>query len=91
MNYSLSLYGLEHPDRAISSTHAGIVYMFSRYITFSTMAAVKVRSHCDDIQKSPQDKRSYRGLELTNGMKMMLISDPETDKSSAAMDVHIGQ
>ncbi|XP_021366935.1 insulin-degrading enzyme-like isoform X1 [Mizuhopecten yessoensis] len=44
----------------------------------------------DKIIKSMQDKRQYRGLELMNGLKVMVISDPDTDKSSAAMDVHIG-
>ena len=44
----------------------------------------------DEIIKSAQDKRLYRGLELTNGLRVMLVSDPTTDKSSAAMDVHIG-
>ena len=43
-----------------------------------------------DIIRSPEDKRVYRGLEFTNGLKAMLISDPTTDKSSAALDVHIG-
>ncbi|XP_069140604.1 insulin-degrading enzyme-like isoform X1 [Argopecten irradians] len=44
----------------------------------------------EKIIKSLQDKRLYRGIELTNGLKIMLVSDPETDKSSAAMDVHVG-
>ena len=43
-----------------------------------------------DIIRSPEDKRVYRGLEFTNGLKAMLISDPTTDKSSAALDVQIG-
>ncbi|XP_032396923.1 insulin-degrading enzyme isoform X3 [Etheostoma spectabile] len=43
-----------------------------------------------EIIRSPEDKRVYRGLEFTNGLKAMLISDPTTDKSSAALDVHIG-
>lgn len=45
----------------------------------------------DQIVKSPEDKREYRGLELANGIKVLLISDPTTDKSSAALDVHIGR
>lgn len=44
-----------------------------------------------DIIRSPEDKRVYRGLEFTNGLKAMLISDPTTDKSSAALDVQIGK
>lgn len=51
---------------------------------------IKSTLHHDEIMKSPQDKRQYRGLELTNGLKVMLISDPDTDKSAAAMDVNIG-
>ena len=52
---------------------------------------IKVLIENDDIIRSAQDQRVYRGLELTNGMKLMLISDPDTDKSSAAMDVNIGK
>lgn len=45
----------------------------------------------DKIIKSAQDKRNYRGLELANHMKVLLVSDPETDKSAASMDVNIGK
>ena len=41
--------------------------------------------------KSAADSRHYRGIELGNGLKILLVSDPETDKASAAMDVHIGR
>ncbi|CAG9815290.1 unnamed protein product [Phaedon cochleariae] len=44
----------------------------------------------DNITKSGEDKRLYRGLELSNHMKVLLVSDPNTDKSSAAMDVNVG-
>ncbi|KAF7268841.1 hypothetical protein GWI33_018185 [Rhynchophorus ferrugineus] len=44
----------------------------------------------DNITKSEEDKRLYRGLELINGMKILLVSDPLTDKSAAAMDVNVG-
>uniref|UniRef100_A0A672HC01 Insulin-degrading enzyme n=1 Tax=Salarias fasciatus TaxID=181472 RepID=A0A672HC01_SALFA len=52
--------------------------------------AVQISPLPHDIIRSPEDKREYRGLEFTNGLKAMLISDPTTDKSSAALDVHIG-
>ena len=54
------------------------------------MASAYIKSTHDDIVKSAQDQRLYRGLELSNGMKVLLVSDDTTDKSSAAMDVHIG-
>lgn len=42
------------------------------------------------LSKSPGDERLYRGLELSNGLKVILVSDSTTDKSSAALDVHVG-
>lgn len=40
--------------------------------------------------KSEIDQKSYRGLELENGLKVMLVSDPETDQAAASLDVHVG-
>nr|CAB3255240.1 insulin-degrading enzyme [Phallusia mammillata] len=50
----------------------------------------KLASIHDNIIKSESDKRSYRGIKLANGMKIMVVSDPKTDKSAASMDVNIG-
>lgn len=44
----------------------------------------------NNITKSQQDNRDYRGLQLSNGLKVLLISDPSTDKSAAAMTVDVG-
>lgn len=41
-------------------------------------------------EKSPIDSKSYRGLVLDNGMKVMLVSDTETDQAAASLDVHVG-
>ena len=43
-----------------------------------------------EIHKSPNDRRSYHSLELENGLRVMLISDPETDRAAAALDVSTG-
>jgi insulysin len=50
-----------------------------------------VKSRFDNVLKSVEDKRSYRGLVLDNELKVLLISDPITDKSAAALSVNIGQ
>ena len=55
------------------------------------MVNPKVKLVENNIVKSAEDKRAYRGLELSNGLKVLLVSDPSTDKSSAAIDVHIGK
>lgn len=45
----------------------------------------------DAIIHSDSDKRLYRAIVLQNGMKVLLISDPDTDKSSASLDLCIGE
>jgi secreted Zn-dependent insulinase-like peptidase len=42
------------------------------------------------VIKSPHDPRSYETLVLDNGLKVVLISDPATDKAAASLDVNIG-
>ncbi|WP_144395034.1 insulinase family protein [Pleionea sediminis] len=42
------------------------------------------------INKSPNDERAYEYFVLDNGLRALVISDPSTDKSAAALDVHVG-
>uniref|UniRef100_A0A915L512 Peptidase M16 N-terminal domain-containing protein n=1 Tax=Romanomermis culicivorax TaxID=13658 RepID=A0A915L512_ROMCU len=49
-----------------------------------------VKRQIDDVVKSPEDKRLYRGYELANELLVLLISDPLTDKSAASLDVNVG-
>ncbi|CAI0374959.1 unnamed protein product [Linum tenue] len=44
----------------------------------------------DEIVKPRTDKREYRRIVLSNSLQVLLISDPETDKSSASMSVGVG-
>merc|ERR1712136_351235 len=43
-----------------------------------------------NVEKSASDRRNYQGLKLPNGLKVMLISDPSTDKAAASLDVNVG-
>lgn len=62
----------------------------------TTVPAIEISMDCGNIErfnnigKSQQDNRDYRGLKLANGLKVLLISDPVTDKSSAALTVDVG-
>lgn len=40
--------------------------------------------------KSPNDPRLYQAFTLENQLRVLLISDPATDKAAAALDVHVG-
>lgn len=42
------------------------------------------------IQKSPNDDRLYKSITLSNKLEVLLISDKNTDKAAAALDVNIG-
>lgn len=42
------------------------------------------------MQVSEIDTRAYRAVTLDNGLEVLLISDPSTDKAAAAMDVGVG-
>ncbi|GAA0850520.1 insulinase family protein [Marinobacter szutsaonensis] len=43
-----------------------------------------------DIRKSPNDDNQYRYLELDNGLRAILVSDPEADKAAASLNVAVG-
>lgn len=44
-----------------------------------------------EIKSKPlNDDRSYRSVTLKNGLEALLIHDPQADKASASLDVHIG-
>ena len=49
-----------------------------------------VATGAPEIIKSPLDSRDYRALVLDNGLKVLLVSDPSTDKSAASLNVHVG-
>ncbi|GAB5368156.1 hypothetical protein AAMO2058_001294300 [Amorphochlora amoebiformis] len=40
--------------------------------------------------KSYSDERKYRVVKLENEIEAILVSDPDTDKAGAALDVHVG-
>lgn len=42
------------------------------------------------VISSSTDNRQYRYITLSNHLRVLLISDPVTEKSAAALDVHVG-
>jgi hypothetical protein len=69
------------------STIGNKVYIRNMSTTSTNLKLLKVY---ENVAKSPQDQRMYRGLLLDNQLKCLLISDPLTDRSAASVDVHAG-
>ncbi|KDQ33027.1 hypothetical protein PLEOSDRAFT_1032530 [Pleurotus ostreatus PC15] len=42
------------------------------------------------IEKSEQDNREYRLIQLANGLQAMVVRDPNADKAAASLDVAVG-
>lgn len=47
-------------------------------------------SKSNAIPVSPNDRRNYQLLTLDNGLEVMLVSDPDVEKSAAALSVGVG-
>ncbi|CAL8095861.1 unnamed protein product [Calicophoron daubneyi] len=43
-----------------------------------------------DVPKSSNDSREYRAFILSNGMRVIVVNDPETDKAAACLTVNTG-
>lgn len=92
-SYRVALYQARHSQRLDTLT------CYSSMITFGpdwkhtipTDATVPPYSvFTKPIEKSPQDEREYRIIQLENGLKATLIHDIETDKAAASLDVAVG-
>ncbi|KAH7641203.1 insulin-degrading enzyme-like protein [Dermatophagoides farinae] len=62
----------------------------ARPISIGKMATKTIQQRFENIVKPNEDKRKYLGLKLTNDLKVLLISDPETDISAASLSVNVG-
>lgn len=71
----------------------------TRYSTFLLLVILAVataayrinmQSSEDTIIQSPNDQREYRSLTLDNGLKVILVSDKDSDKAAASLAVNVG-
>ncbi|XOV82989.1 MAG: insulinase family protein [bacterium] len=77
-------------------------YLFPLIIVFLTLGGCGVNTPVSGdnpgdtatteitLRKSPNDDREYRYLQLPNKMRVVLVSDPTTEKAAAAMAVFRG-
>ena len=69
---------------------------WSKYISIvlllmlATACSSFLSKSTEDILKPVSDNREYRYIELSNGLKVMIISDDNADKAAASLDVFVG-
>ena len=56
----------------------------------TTTALTTAPAPAESVIKSPNDQRQYRTITLDNQLQVMLVSDPETEKSAASLSVDVG-
>ena len=56
----------------------------------TTVNSTTTNTTGSNVESSAQDDRIYKIMTLENNLTCLLISDPTTDKASAAMDVRVG-
>lgn len=56
----------------------------------STAEVVDASLQQASLHTSELDTRQYRYIELDNGLRAILVSDPDTDKAAASLDVAVG-
>ena len=60
------------------------------YTVLMFAAMIAASAHAQEVIKSPNDLRTYLALELANGLRAVVVSDPGAVIAAASMDVHVG-
>ena len=72
------------PDKNVRILHEGDLTSFKRNASFYG------NLDSDDVIKPDIDNRRYKVIHLSNELRVLLISDPETDYGAASMSVNVG-
>jgi secreted Zn-dependent insulinase-like peptidase len=71
---------------------SGPVHSFTRHspLIVAVLFLSVSLSFAESVVKSPNDQREYATFILPNQLKVLIVSDPSTDKAAASLDVFIG-
>lgn len=98
-HHTARIFSYQEPSSFVSSRSQNRIKGTLRIgrATLSTMphttdetAAPAVKLVTESLDKPSLDNRSYRIIELGNGLEALLVHDSETDKASASLDVGVG-
>ncbi|MEM7195385.1 MAG: insulinase family protein [Pseudomonadota bacterium] len=65
--------------------NAGVITLF-----IAAVAAAGTVIAAEHPLKSSTDDKDYRYFELDNSLRVLIVSDPESDRAGASLDVHVG-
>ena len=77
------------PDARIAR-HRFFTAVLVMLLAAAAARAAAVPAHDIEIERSPADTRDYRALLLDNGLEALVVSDPDTEKAAAALNVNAG-
>lgn len=63
---------------------------FFKYACLLSIVIASANATALSPAKSPNDDRSYLSYVLDNGLRVLLVSDPDTVKAAASLDVDVG-
>lgn len=77
---------------SISSANASPSKISQLKTTSIKSTTIPIDTEIDNniVIKSITDQREYKAITLNNGIRTLLISDPDSSLSAAALDVHVG-
>ncbi|MFE8073204.1 insulinase family protein [Marinobacteraceae bacterium S3BR75-40.1] len=64
--------------------------LLHKFVVLVALLSLSALSWALTPEKSPNDARQYCYLKLDNGMQVLLITDPQSTKGAAALDIEIG-
>ncbi len=59
-------------------------------VVFVALLGMPVGAAAVAVEKSPNDRHSYEYLVLDNALRVLLVSDSQTDQAAASLDVNVG-
>ena len=75
---------------SVFNPRQGLKPLFSLFVVLLLASCVTTSPSGEQPVKSPNDDYQYRLLTLDNQMEVLLISDPDTPKAAASLDVLVG-
>ena len=65
-------------------------YGFLALVQMAISIPIQGEVRAEEVKRGANDPRGYRHITLANSLRVLLISDPEADKSAASLDVYVG-